>query len=175
MSFISDKVNEYNNNQSVYSIADLEKIIADRILDSAKSSIEHAINRGENFTRWKYEYSEGCMSACWMYETAEEYLKSSSCYLSHFADLICSQFETDKNKIELRQLVYQNQKKLNLTNIEKMVREGIKKLGAKQVTVYVRFCEYAYVTTRKQGFFRNYDVEEMRPLGKYKICYAASW
>ena len=170
MSFISEKTDKYVSNQEVYSIDKLERCVADRILTNAKINIEGAIKNGKSHTRMQYETSEGSVFVSQMFTTTNEYLRKETC----FVNSLCNFFD-HHSEYDLWLAVYTNQGKLNPTNIEEIVKKGLYDLGAKNVLVYVRFCEYAYVQTRKNGFFRSYYVEERRPLNKYKICYDVSW
>ena len=82
----------------------------------------------------------------------------------------------DKDNLNLRNAIFNNEKKLNLSNIENYIQKGMINLGAKKATVYVRFSEYVFVDVEKKGLFgKSYIIEEKRLLDKYKICYSVSW
>ena len=121
-----------------------------------------------------YNDTDGGINIQPIARTIEYYLYNDwSKYLYSLSDLISV---LDKDNLNLRNAIFNNEKKLNLSNIENYIQKRMINLGAKKATVYVRFSEYVFVDVEKKGQFgKRYIIEEKRLLNKYKICYTVSW
>ena len=175
MSYISKLADKYAQEKKEYSISELEKSIADIIVNQAECYIEGAIKQGYSTVSMEYyNDTDGGINIQPIARTIEYYLYNDwSKYLYSLSDLISV---LDKDNLNLRNAIFNNEKKLNLSNIENYIQKGMINLGAKKATVYVRFSEYVFVDVEKKGLFgKRYIIEEKRLLNKYKICYTVSW
>lgn len=171
MSFIEDKKREFAQITPKYSIKELEQVIAEGILCSAKSDIEFAIKKGDSHCSCEYNHSDGVLDT-YPCTDPDYYINRSPKGLTTLASF-CRGFDY----LELREAINEHLSELNLSNIENMVYMGISQLGAKQITVHICMRNSYIAKIEKSGFFQHTYVEEKRSTGlrKYKVCYTISW
>lgn len=174
MDYISETIVKYGNEKKSYTINEIEFCIADIILNNAKKFLEGAIKQGYSCVSMLYtEDSDGIriqqMDSSEEYYLQNDWAKGLSC----LADLISV---LDKDRLILRNEIFNNEKKLNLANIEDYVSKGFVSMGAKKVSVFIRFCKNATVDIEKKNLLgKRYIKKEQKSVNKYKICYTVSW
>lgn len=175
MSFIQEKINEYEKAQCAYTVSDLEKILADKIFEKVKFDVEAAIKHGKSQTSGYFDQEAGDITVYQMSCSMDEYVKYSNTGLVMLSNLICPCWEHNKSKLEIRNAFDKKQEQISPLKIEAAVRKMTVDLGATNVAIYVRYCENYVAKVWKKTFFSGHYVEEQRKLGRYKIGYVVSW
>jgi hypothetical protein len=179
MSFVSEITEQYSHEKKEFTIDELERGIAEEIVNQAKPHIKAAIRNGQVCICMKYAHNNDGGTNLWSMNTEEDtieyYLNDDPCcYLYGLADVVDAFSHGEKKNF--RNAVFQDEKKLNLTNIENYVRNGLLDLGVREACVYVRFCTTVHQNVWRKGLFgRGKMKRELCSLNKYKVCYEASW
>ena len=174
MDYISQTIAKYGNEKKSYTINEIEFCIADIILNDAKKFLDGAIKQGYSCISMLYTEDSDGLCIQQMDSSEEYYLQNDwSKGFSCLGNLISI---SDKDRLVLRNEIFNNAKRLNLANIEGYVSKGFVSMGAKKVSVFIRFCENATVDVEKKNFLgKCYIKKELKLINKYKICYTVSW
>ena len=173
MSYISGMIKE--NKTANFSLRELEFLVANKIFEDAKRSIDVAIAGGRSSVSAAFYTDEGdLMSMSLGIRPASEYLTNSEGFLK--LSKIFGSYNYNRPDVQAIQRQLDDvQSQLNLSDIESMAAKQIKELGAKRVEVYLQFHKTYKAKISSQGLFGVKTREESRPLDRYKLYYDISW
>lgn len=173
------KKHEKEQKEKRVTVADIERFVANKIVNILKRDVESAIRNNKVSCSYYCFYQEGILHRYTFEETRTtmyDYLNDSWMGLLHLPYLFPSKGTTIVGEEDATDIMvsamWDREKLISLQNILSIVKSELYDFGVKQMEIHLEYRDYYY--HKVPGWFKEKTVKEtIKPI--LKFCYKLEW